>query len=147
MIESNQEVIFKVFSKTYETVDSKNWVEYFDVLSCLEGKYEPVQNFQLYLQEDLRFLTFEDTVIIVSMFLSESILPLLIDLRSRCSKVIVLLMPYGFRLEDEEKTEYVERFRDELLTLQQKAEVLEENHVLVRLISSNQSLSEVYESV
>ncbi|MBP7237863.1 MAG: DUF58 domain-containing protein [Petrotogaceae bacterium] len=147
MIENNQEVIFKVFSKNYETVDSKNWVEYFDVLSSLEGDYDPIQNFQFYLQEDLRFLTFEDTVIIVSMFLSESILPLLIDIRARCSKVIVLLMPYGFRLEDEEKTEYVERFRDELLTLQQKGEVLEENHVLVRLVSSNHSLLEVYESV
>ncbi|KLO24156.1 MULTISPECIES: DUF58 domain-containing protein [unclassified Marinitoga] len=145
----HQEVNLVVIGKDIKKISSNDWIDYYDILSIVEGINKPTYTFENILKKELPYLTYEDTVIIISIHLTDEIIPDLIKLRARTSKVIVLIMPYGFRIEHEGKLDIKEHeiFRVEAKELEKKAILLEENYIIVRLISPNNSLTEIFESI
>ncbi|WP_205098007.1 DUF58 domain-containing protein [Marinitoga litoralis] len=145
--DKHQDVNLVIIGKDIIRHSSNDWVNYFDILSSVEGTNDHKYKLEEVIEKDI--FTYEDTVIIISIHLTDSIIPDLIKLRAKTSKVIVLLMPYGFRIESEGKLDIKEHemFRIEAIDLEKKAVLLEENHIIVRLISPNNSLTEIFETI
>lgn len=146
--ENEEDVILHVIDKNPHKFVSKSWIDYFDDLSGDCGEYSSKFDFRGYLENLVRELTLEDTVIILSLYLNEEMLTTLLKLRTKCSRVIVLIMPNSFRDIYENKTPINhEIVRTEIIEFSEKAKVLEENHIIVRIVSMNDTLLEVFENV
>lgn len=147
--EKHEDVNLVVIGEKVVKHSSNDWIEYCDILSSISGTNNPKYNLEEILKENMPYFTYEDTVIIISIHLTDEIIPDLIKLRAKVSKVIVLIMPYGFRIETEGKLDIKEHdmFRVEAIDLEKKAILLEENHIIVRLVSPNSSLTEVFETI
>ncbi|OQY10321.1 MAG: hypothetical protein B6I29_01655 [Marinitoga sp. 4572_148] len=145
----HQEVNLVVIGKDIKKMNSNEWIDYYDLLSSVSGTNEPKYKLENVVENNFPYFTYEDTIIIISIHLTDEIIPNLIKLRAKTSKVIVLVMPYGFRVENEGKLDIKEHeiFRVEAIDLQKKAIILEENHIVVRLVSPNNSLTEVFETI
>ncbi|NUU97487.1 DUF58 domain-containing protein [Marinitoga sp. 1138] len=147
--EKYQDLNLVILGKEIKKISSNDWVEYFDTIASAYGDNNSDINLEKVLESEIPYLTFEDTVIIISIHLTDEIIPYLIKMRSKVSKVIVLVMPYGFRVETEGKLDVnnQEIFRVEAIELEKKAILLEENHIIVRLVSPDDSLTEVFSSI
>ncbi|WGS64141.1 DUF58 domain-containing protein [Marinitoga aeolica] len=145
----HEDVNLVLIGKEVKRYSSKEWLDYFDLLSGAKGTNDPEYRLDEIIKKDIPYFTYEDTVIIISIHLTDEIIPDLIRLRAKVSKVIVLIMPYGFRIETEGKLDIKEHdmFRVEAIDLEKKAILLEENHIIVRLVSPNSSLTEVFETI
>ncbi|GAB6188523.1 DUF58 domain-containing protein [Marinitoga arctica] len=145
----HEDVNLVVIGKELKRITSNDWINYYDILSIATGTEDPKYRLKEVIEKDLPYFTYEDTVIIISIHLTDVIIPDLIKLRAKASKVIVLIMPYGFRIEHEGKLDIKEHdmFRIEAIDLEKKAILLEENHIIVRLVSPNNSLTEVFKTI
>ncbi|WP_129408797.1 DUF58 domain-containing protein [Marinitoga lauensis] len=145
----HEDVNLVLIGKEVKKYSSKEWLDYFDLLSSAKGTNDPEFRLDTIIKEDIPYFTYEDTVIIISIHLTDEIIPDLIRIRAKVSKVVVLIMPYGFRIETEGKLDIKEHdmFRVEAIDLEKKAVLLEENHIIVRLVSPNSSLTEVFETI
>lgn len=145
----HEDVNLVVIGKEIKRISSNDWINYYDILSISTGTEEPEYKIEEIIEHDLPYFTYEDTVIIISIHLTDKIIPDLIKLRAKTSKVIVLIMPYGFRIEHEGKLNIKEHdmFRIEAIDLEKKTILLEENHIIVRLVSPNNSLTEIFETI
>ncbi|KAF2955624.1 DUF58 domain-containing protein [Marinitoga sp. 38H-ov] len=148
-IEKHEEVNLVIIGKEIISHSSNDWIDYFDILSKVEGTNDPNNSLEDIIVDNIPYFTYEDTVIIISIHLTDNIISDLIKLRSKTSKVIVLIMPYGFRIENEGKLDIKEHnmFRMETIDLEKKAVLLEENYIIVRLVSPNNSLTEIFETI
>lgn len=120
----------------------KEEIRYFETL--LRHKGEPPQS--LPLEETLtrisEFTQFPDTVIILTMHVNEAIMAPLLRLRSQCSKIILLMMPYGYREnETQPRKTWYSVLPDAKALLQYKT-LLYENQIMMQLISDDLSLTE-----
>ncbi|HPZ18428.1 MAG TPA: DUF58 domain-containing protein [Fervidobacterium sp.] len=119
-----------------------DYVLYFDYLAEVEGEINNESTTSELLGEIIENVQPIDTVLVTSMFLTKEEVEQLLKLRSRCGRVVVLLMPYGFR---ESKTKKFKSYFDvpvEVREFYKFARVLEEENILVQIWYENTSFME-----
>ncbi|MEN3008749.1 DUF58 domain-containing protein [Pseudothermotoga sp.] len=119
------------------------WVRAVEMLALAEGDEDGPQLTDV-LFSQIPKLTFASTVVVLSMFLTDSILPVLLRARARCARLLVFLLPYGFRDPRYRPTRTYEMYPLDMVKLHEKAKLLEQEQVIVRIVKPNQTLQEVF---
>lgn len=130
-----------------ESYPRREFVRYLDTLTRAAGSESPGQRIIEVLEQFLMQINQNDTVVLITMHLSDKELPLILKLRSRCSKVIILLMPYGFRPAVYRPSRSYSMPHPEAARLLEKSELLVENGVIVQFMLESDALQEVVELV
>jgi|GEM_PF-182426 len=125
---------------------NSDWVSAVELLAKAEGDENGPQLPEEFFK-DLYRLTPSNTILIISMYLTDTLLPLLIQARTRCARVIVLLIPYGFRDPRFKPAKTYEMYPLDMQKLIEKAKILEKEQIIVRIIRPNQSLQEVFDEI
>jgi hypothetical protein len=99
------------------------------------------------LSENLEKLIPSTTLVLFSMFLTDSILPLLIKAKSKCSRVIVLLLPFGYRDPRFLPARSFDLLPLDMRALEEKGALLAQEQIIVRIVRGNQSLQEVTKEI
>lgn len=120
---------------------------YFDEFSDIKGEMNSEKDLDSLMIEEIPFMTIEDTVIIISQYLDETSMPEIIKVKTSTSKVIVFIMPQGYKEIWENDVDVYTRFRKEIEDLQKAAKILRENNIIVKLINFNETLIEVFQNV
>ncbi len=125
----------------------KDYIPYLDVLARAEGTGDPEDGTLLLnqVEGDLHSMTRTTTVIILALYLTDDVVPKLLTIRSRVSRVVVFVMPYGFRMPFHKKYDTYSVFPREIERLREKSAILVENKVEVHVMKDNESLDEVME--
>ncbi|MGM0640730.1 MAG: DUF58 domain-containing protein [Thermotogota bacterium] len=134
-------------AKNTKKLKGNNLEMYFDEFSSIKGEINSEKDLDSLMLEEIPYMTVEDTVIIISQYLDENSLPEIIKVKSSSAKVIVFLMPQGFKEIWESNADVHSTFRKEIRDLKKSARILEENNIIVRLVSFNDTLIEVFQSV
>ncbi len=138
-------VIAKDVLKTNYTPKS-DWVSAVELLAMAKGDENgPQLNEEL--AKDLYRLTPSNTLVIISMYLTDSLLPLLINARAKCSRVIVLLIPYGYRDPRYKPSRTYEMYPIDMQRLGDRAKLLEREQIIVRIVKPSQTLQEVFDEI
>jgi uncharacterized protein (DUF58 family) len=87
-------------------------------------------------------IQYSDTVVLFGMHLSEEDIPLLLQIRTLCSKVIAFLLPYGFRSEESIPRESFLSAHPDLKEVLNRSAILAENQIHVEFLTDNTSLQE-----
>lgn len=119
------------------------WVRAVELLALSEGTDDGPQLSDV-LYSQIPKLTFTSTVVILSMYLTDSILPVILEARARCARVLVFLLPYGYRDPRYRPTRTYEMYPLDMVKLREKARLLEQEQVIVRIIKPSQTLQEVF---
>jgi len=128
-----------------KSVFSKDWIDHFDLLAQAYGSTE-VYNYEVYEKIENE-IGYNDTLLIVSMYLTENDIPYILRLREKCSKIIVLILPYGFRKYSTKKFKTYLNIPPDIIELQKKALILRENDIFVEVYSENTAFQEGIELV
>jgi len=138
-------VIAKDVLKTNYTPKS-DWVSAVELLAMAKGDENgPQLNEEL--AKDLYRLTPSNTLVIISMYLTDSLLPLLISAKAKCSRVIVLLIPYGYRDPRYKPSRTYEMYPIDMQRLFDRAKLLEREQIIVRIVKPSQTLQEVFDEI
>lgn len=119
------------------------WVRAVEMLAMAEGDEDGPQLTDVLFSQIPKF-TLTSTVVVLSMFLTDSILPVLLKARTRCARLMVFLLPYGFRDPRYRPARTYEMYPLDMVKLHEKAKLLEQEQVIVRIIKPNQTLQEVF---
>ncbi|AMW32728.1 DUF58 domain-containing protein [Fervidobacterium islandicum] len=119
-----------------------DYVLYFDYLAEVEGTLENEQYTSELLEHIIDVVQPTDTVLLIGMFLTKSEVDRLLRLRTRCGRVIVLIMPYGYREATSKKFKSYFDVPIEIRELYQYAKVLREENVIVQVWHENTSFME-----
>ncbi len=125
---------------------TSDWVSAVELLAMAEGDDNGPQLADE-LAKNLYRLNPSNTLVIISMYLTDSLLPLLISARAKVSRVIVLLIPYGFRDPRYKPSKTYEMYPLDMQKLNQKAKSLEREQIIVRIVRPNQTLQEVFDEI
>ncbi|SHH50814.1 DUF58 domain-containing protein [Thermosipho atlanticus] len=128
-----------------KSVFSKNWIVHFDLLAQAYASVE-TYNYDIY-EEIENEIQYNDTLLIISMYLTEKDIPYILRLREKSSKIIVLILPYGFRSYQTKKFKTYLNIPPDIVELQRKALVLRENNIFVEVYSENTAFQEGLELV
>lgn len=123
-----------------------DWVETVELLSMAEGSEKGIEITDV-LSENLEKLIPSTTLVLFSMFLTDSILPLLIKAKSKCSRVIVLLLPFGYRDPRFLPARSFDLLPLDMRALEEKGALLAQEQIIVRIVRGNQSLQEVTKEI
>ncbi|ODN30059.1 DUF58 domain-containing protein [Fervidobacterium thailandense] len=126
----------------FERLDSKDPAIYFDYLADASGTLENARDTSELIRELIDGVQPVDTVIIISMFLSKREIAEIIRLRKACGRVVVLLMPYGYRTSGTKKFKTYYEVPPEVRELYQDAKMLRNENILVEVWLENISLNE-----
>ncbi len=119
-----------------------DYVLYFDYLAEVEGTLENEKDTSELLEQIIETVQPTDNVFIVSMFLTKDEVEKLLRLRTRCGRVVVLLMPYGYREATSKKFKSYFDVPMEVRELYNYARVLEEENILIGIWHENTSFME-----
>ncbi len=150
--EHGMEMTLKVLAnKIYEVRPQwtrKDYVPYLDALARASGTDEPSDELLLekVLKKDMYSMSKNTTVVIFSLYLTDSVIPELLTLRSRVSKLIAFVMPYGFRMPYHKKYRSFAILPQEIKKLKDQSAILMENNVMVHVMMDNESIDEVIRS-
>jgi hypothetical protein len=86
-------------------------------------------------------------VVVLSLYLGESVLPDLVKARSRASRVVVLLMPFGLRKPGQLPGKSYQMLPMAMEELKRRSSLLEEEQIIVRVVEENRSLAETFGEV
>lgn len=125
----------------------KEFVPYLEDLTRAWGCEKPEISMVRFLRERMMSTTVNDTVVILCMHISSSEVPLLMKLRARSAKVIVLIMPYGYRSSSALPSRSYGMPHPDLREMLQQAHILMENGVTVRFFQENDALQEAIDLV
>ena len=128
-------------------IHGRDWVSYHEMLAQVSGTDSPEIDTSSVLEKISEEVNLNETVILVCIHITDDELPVLLKLRARSSKVIVFVIPYGFRDPSSKPFRSYITFHQDLLKLLKKVRVLEENHVVIRVVGENMTFQEVVESV
>lgn len=134
-------------AKKIKKLKGNNLEMYFNEFSDVKGEMSSENDLDSLMLGEIPYMTVEDTVIIISQFLDETSLPEIIKVKSSSAKVIVFLIPQGFKEVWESNADVYTTFRKEMKDLEKSARILEDNNIIVRLVSFNDTLIEVFQSV
>lgn len=121
---------------------SKDYIYDLEQLVIAEGTDNPTHYLRDVLDRILPRIQYSDTIIIFGMHLSEADIPLLLQIRNRCSKVIAFLLPYGYRPEESIPRETYLSAHPDLKEVLSRAIILAENQIHVEFLTDNTSLQE-----
>ncbi len=126
----------------------KDYVPYLDVLARARGIDEPPKALLLenVLQKDMYSMSKNSTVVLISIYLTDEVIPKLLTIRSRVSKLIAFVMPYGFRMPYHRKYRSFAILPQEVKKLRDQSALLMENNVMVHVMMDNESVDEVIRS-
>jgi len=128
-------------------VHGRDWVSYHELLAQVSGTDSPEIDTSKVLGMASEGINPDETVILVCIHITDDELPVLLKLRARSSKVIVFVIPYGFRDPSSKPFKSYIMFHQDLLKLLSKVKILEENHIIIRVVRENMTFQEVVESV
>jgi hypothetical protein len=128
-----------------KSVFSRDWIDHFDLLAQSYGSTE-IYNYEVYEKIENE-ISYNDTLLIFSMYLTEKDIPYILRLREKCSKIIVLILPYGFRKYNTKKFKTYLSIPPDIIELQKKAVILRENDIFVEVYSENTAFQEGIELV
>lgn len=123
------------------------FILYLENLIKAHGVSKPSNKFSEILEESVQKVYMDETVLIIAMHLTQDELPLLLKLRSRCSKVILWLMPYGYRACESIPYRSYEIPHPDAAKLLKYAKILEENKIIIKFFLDSDSLQEVIDIV
>ncbi len=127
-----------------DIVKNPNFANLMEHLVGVKGSDSPSYFLRNAIEENLYKFTYSSTVIIFSMYLTSSILPLLIKVKTKVSRVIVLIMPFGFRsCEYKRYLRPYDVFPQDIRELEKRAMVLRDEGIIVELVDPQDSLNEV----
>ena len=127
-----------------DVIKGVNFADLMEHLVGVKGEDIPSSLLKKVIEKKLYRFTYSSTVIIFSMYLTSSILPLLVKVKSRVSRVIVLIMPFGFRPPEYKRYERTyDVFPQEIRELEKRAMLLREEGIIVELVDPQDSLDEV----
>lgn len=145
----NMEITLNVLAdKKYEVSHQmvrKDYVPYLDVLARVKGVNDPKDDMSLekVLERDIYSMSKSTTVVLISLYLTDDVVPKLLTIRSRVSRVIVFVMPYGFRMPYHKKYRTFAILPQEVKRLRDQSALLMENNVMVHVMMDNESVDEV----
>ncbi|MGC8820232.1 MAG: DUF58 domain-containing protein [Fervidobacterium sp.] len=128
--------------KGFQSIKEKDPVIYFDYLAEVQGTIENEKDTTELLAEILAAVQPVDTVVILSMLLTTDEVKEIIHLKSRCGRVVVLLMPYGYRDATSKKFRSYYDVPPEVKQLYNYAKILRDENVLISIWHENVSLME-----
>lgn len=134
----------EVFKRNYGS--TSDWVSAVELLAMAEGDENGPQITEE-LAKNLYTLNPSNTLVIISMYLTDSLLPLLINARAKVSRVIVLLIPYGFRDPRYKPSRTYEMYPIDMQKLRENAKLLENEQIIVRIVKPSQTLQEVFDEI
>ena len=97
------------------------------------------------LQKDYSKINSNSSVFIFTMFISESIIPYLIKLRSKASKVSLMIMPFGYSDSFTEGKSYI-TLPEEIKKLYEISPLLISERIMINVVRENQTLHQVFEN-
>jgi hypothetical protein len=80
------------------------------------------------------------------MFISKSIIPYLIKLRSKASKVSLMVMPFGYNESYSGSDKSYVMLPEELKKLYEIAPLLMSERIMINVVRENQTLNQVFEN-
>ncbi|MFN3691418.1 MAG: DUF58 domain-containing protein [Fervidobacterium sp.] len=134
LVISHEDGIIKCFEKDFSFK--------YDQLANVTGGMDSSIDTSDLVREILDVVQPNDTVIIIGMFITSQEVKRIIDLKKRCGRVIVLIMPYGFRDRSSKKFKTYYDVPPEIRELYKYAATLKEENVLIEIWHENASLSE-----
>ncbi|APT73921.1 hypothetical protein SU69_04810 [Thermosipho melanesiensis] len=126
-------------SKGIKKNSFENWIDCFEILATSYGGYK--FNYEIY-NEIKKEIRYNDTLVIITMFLGEKDLKEILKIREIITKIIVLVMPFGFRRTNIKKFKSFLEIPYELKRLKKHIGVLRENNVHIVLYDENNLLQE-----
>jgi uncharacterized protein (DUF58 family) len=123
-------------------IKSRDYVYDLEQLVSSAGTDNPTYFLKDALTMILPKIQYSDTIVLFGMHLSEADLPLLLQIRSLCSKVIAFLLPYGYRPEESIPRESFISAHPDLKEVLNRATILAENQIHVEFLTDNTSLQE-----
>jgi uncharacterized protein (DUF58 family) len=123
----------------------RDYIPYLDALAIAKGTDEPEDGLLLQNQliSDMYSMSKTTTVVIISMYLTDGIIPILLTAKSRAARLIVFVMPYGFRMPYDKKYDTYAILPGEIKRLRDQSIVLIENNVMIHVMMDNESVDEV----
>lgn len=120
----------------------RDWTDFAEVLADTRGSDQGPQLSEI-IEEDLERFDLATTVVIISMYLGEDILPQLLRAKSHSSRVVVIIIPFSPREPWTKRTISYQMLPRTIEGLKRRAAVLEEEQIVVRVVGDNQSIQEV----
>lgn len=114
----------------------------YDQLAEVSGTIENDLDSSELITEILNIVQPIDTIIILTMFLTKQEVERIIELKKRCGRVIVLVMPYGYREGKSKKFKTYYDVPPQVRELYKYAHILRDENVLIEIWHENVSLSE-----
>ncbi len=129
-------------------IENMNYTDLMEHLAGVSGTDAPIYSIDEVFSSHMEEFTFSSTIILFSLYLTPSVLPLLLKLRSRTSRVIVIIAPFGFRDPESKRLDRnYDIFPREIRALEDAALVLREQGILVKLVEPEDAFFEVVENV
>ncbi len=98
------------------------------------------------LQKDYPKIDSNSSVFIFTMFISKNIVPYLIKLRSKASKVSLMVMPFGYNESLSNNDQSYIMLPQEIERLNEIAPLLISEKILINVIRENQTLNQVFKN-
>jgi uncharacterized protein (DUF58 family) len=147
LYDKDMPITLKVLGDKIYTVDqqAKDYIPYFDALAIAKGTDDPSDDLLLQTQimGDLFSMSRTTTVIIISMYLTDDAIPKLLTVKSRVARLMVFVIPYGFRMPYDKKYDTYAILPREVQRLRDQSAILVENNVMVHVMMDNESFDEV----
>lgn len=150
--ERGMQITLKVLAnKVYEVspqMARHDYIPYLDAIARAKGTDDPGEDVSLenHLLRDMYTVSRNTTVIVLSLYLTEGVVPKLLTVRSRVARVIAFVMPYGFRMPYDKKYRTFAILPQEVKKLRDQSALLLKNGVLVHVMMDNESVDEVIKS-
>ncbi|BBJ27142.1 DUF58 domain-containing protein [Athalassotoga saccharophila] len=137
-------VNLKVMADKVYTVKDKDYIPYLEVLARARGIDDPSESLLLQnnITSDIFSMSRTSTIIIISIYLTDEIIPKLLMARSRVAQLNVFVIPYGFRMPYEKKYDTYSVLPSEIKRLKDRSAVLIENNVMIHVLLDNESFDE-----
>ncbi len=147
LYEQGMLITLKVLGDKLYIVDqmTKDYIPYLDALAMAKGTDDPSDGLLLQTQimGDLFSMSRTTTVIIISMYLTDEVIPKLLTVRSRIARLMVFVIPYGFRMPYDKKYDTYSVLPREVQRLRDQSAILVENNVMIHVMMDNESFDEV----
>ncbi|QTA38574.1 DUF58 domain-containing protein [Thermosipho ferrireducens] len=135
-------------------IDSKNgilksssgdWVDHFELLAQSYGSIKTFHE-KIYTITE-KEIQFNDTFLLITMYLTLKDLPHLMKIRQKCSKVLVFVMPFGYRQRNSKKFKSYLSIPTDIMEIEKQMAILRENHIYVQVWEENLAFQEGIELV
>ena len=130
-------------SKAY-IIENMNFADLMEHLSGIKGTDNPIYTLDDVMLYYIEKFTPSSTIILFSIYLTRSTLPLLIKIKSKVERVIVLVAPFGYSLPGNKRLDRsYDIFPQDIRALEEAASILRDEGIIVELVEPEDTISEV----